>query len=91
MRQVGARRETALVEQASGLLLAEGSRFNEAVSHLARTTFIPNGVYRFSSHEAANRHAQDFLVHGMAMLAAERALEIIRARARRDNDDDTET
>jgi hypothetical protein len=60
------------VEQASGLLLAEGARFNEALSRLARTTFVPKGLYRFRSHDEANRHELDCLVRGMGLLAAER-------------------
>ena len=73
MRQVGSRRERVLSVQASGDLLAEGARFSEAVARMAPTTFIPKGVYRYPSHEAANRHAQDCLVLGMGLLAAERA------------------
>lgn len=72
MRQVGARREPQMVEHASGLLLAEGARFSEAVSRLAPTTFVPKGIYRFGSHEEANRHWLDCLVHGMGMLALKR-------------------
>mgnify|MGYP003433280512 CR=1 FL=1 len=56
MRRVGSRCEPVVVKQASGLLLAEGARFNEAVSRLAPTTFVLKGVYRFKSHEEANRH-----------------------------------
>jgi len=73
VRQVGSRRERVLSVQASGDLLAEGARFSEAVARMAPTTFIPKGVYRYPSHEAANRHAQDCLVLGMGLLAAERA------------------
>lgn len=72
MRQVGNRREPELVEHASGVLLAEGARFIEAVSGLARTTFVPKGVYRFESHDAANRHELDCLVRGMRSLALNR-------------------
>jgi hypothetical protein len=72
MRQVGSRREPAVVEQASGLLLAEGARFNEAVSRLAPSTFVPKGVYRFRTHDEANRHRLDCLVHGMGLLALKR-------------------
>jgi hypothetical protein len=61
-----------VVEQASGLLLAEGARFNEAISRLAPTTFVPKGVYRFKSHDEANRHELDCLVRGMGLLAAKR-------------------
>jgi hypothetical protein len=72
MRQVGSRRARALAMNASGLLLAEGARFSEAISRLSRTTFVPKGVYRFRSHDAANRHAEDCLVQGMVRLAAAR-------------------
>jgi hypothetical protein len=33
---------------------------------------VPKGVYRFRSHDAANRHAEDCLVEGMARPAAAR-------------------
>ena len=72
MRQVGSKRERTLAVNASGALLAEGARFNEAISRLSQTTFVPKGIYRFRSHEAANRHAEDCLVRGMARLAATR-------------------
>ena len=61
-----------MTERANGEALAEGARFSEAVSHLTRSTFIPKGVYRFKTHEAANKHQQDCLALGMGMLAAER-------------------
>ncbi len=72
MRQVGTRREPEVVERASGLLLAEGARFSEAVSRLAPTTFMPKGVYRFRSHDDANRHQLDCLGRGMGLLALRR-------------------
>ena len=59
--------------RASGALLSNGARFSEAVSRIARTAFIPKGVYRFKSHEAANRYDQDCLARAMGRLAAERA------------------
>jgi len=57
MRQVGSRRERGVALSASESLLTEGARFNEAVSRLSQSTFVPKGSYRFRSHEAANRHA----------------------------------
>lgn len=72
MRQVGTRRDAAPTAQASGLLLAEGARFNAAVSRLAPTTFVPKGIYRFRPHEEANRHSVDCLVHGRGLLALKR-------------------
>lgn len=73
MRRVGVRREPEIVAQASGLLLEQGARFNETLSRLAPSTFVPKGVYRFRSHEEANRHEQDCLARGMGLLAVERA------------------
>lgn len=61
-----------MTTQATGALLAEGARFSESISYLAKTTFVPKGIYRFTSHEAANKHAQDCLVSGMGQLAADR-------------------
>ena len=72
MRQVGTRREPAVVGRASGPLLAEGARFNESVSRLAPSTFTPKGVYRFATHDDANRHQLDSLASGMARMALRR-------------------
>ena len=69
MRQVGTRRERPLAYHASGELLAEGAHFNETVASLSRTTFIPKGIYRFRSHEEANRHKAEHLALGMGALA----------------------
>lgn len=73
MKQIGHRRATTLAEHASGELLAQGARFSEAVARLGTSTFVAKGVYRFRSHDEANRHAVDCLVRGMALLAAQRA------------------
>ena len=72
MRQVGSKRERELSVHANGMLLAEGARFSESVARLAPSTFMPKGVYRYRSHDAANRHAQDCLTQGMGLLAARR-------------------
>ena len=72
MKHIGQRREPTLSPSASGKLLAEGALFNESIARIAPSTFMPKGVYRFKSHEEANRHAQDCLAQGMARLAAGR-------------------
>lgn len=69
MKQVGSRRETAVVACASAELLAQGARFSEALSHLSPSTFVPKGAYRFATHQEANRHALDCLARGMGLLA----------------------
>ena len=72
MKQIGSRRERPMTVQASGALLADGARFCEAVCAFSPTTFVPKGVYRYRSHDAANRHQQDCLARGMGALAARR-------------------
>ncbi len=73
MRQVGFRREAPIIAQASAEHLLQGARFNEGLAWLSRSTFMPKGVYRYKSHEEANRHQMDCLVRGMAQRAVERA------------------
>lgn len=72
MKIVGRRLEIPLTMKADGLLLKEGARLAESVSRLTKQGFIPKGVYRFPSHDAANRHEDECLVRSMAKLAAER-------------------
>ena len=73
MKQVGSRREPPIALQASGAGLRDGARFSETVARLAGIGFVPKGVYRFKSHEAANRHDLECLARAMARLAAQRA------------------
>lgn len=73
MITVGHRRERPIAMQADGTLLAEGARFSETIAHLAKSTFIPKGVYRFRSHRDANKQQEDCLVQGLGRLAVERA------------------
>ncbi|MGE0646192.1 MAG: hypothetical protein AB7P24_21280 [Nitrospira sp.] len=73
MITVGRRRERPIARQGDGTLLAEGARFSETIAHLATSTFIPKGVYRFRSHMDANKQQDDCLAKGMGRLAAERA------------------
>ena len=72
MKTVGRRREPRIIQRASGEALAAGARLSESLSVLAPSTYIPKGVYRFSTHEAANKHQQDCLARGMGLLAAKR-------------------
>ena len=73
MRQVGSRRERPLSIEGAGSLLAEGARFSESVWQLSGAGYVPKGVYRFASHEAANRHELECIARAMARLAARRA------------------
>lgn len=75
MRTIGHRTQRPISFEASAAALIEGARFNDEIHRLptGNTTFIPKGVYRFKSNEAANRHQQDCLVAGMAQIALERS------------------
>ena len=74
MRTIGSRKERPVSVVASGLLLAEGARFNDEIHRLptGNSTFIPKGVYRFMTHAEANRQQLDCLANGMATIARER-------------------
>lgn len=72
MKVIGTRREPELSHDVSGEALAAGARFSESIAALAKSTFIPKGVYRFKSHEAMNKHQEDCLARGMGLLAVER-------------------
>jgi len=58
-------------------LPAEGARFNDEIHRLptGQRTFIRKGVYRFRTHEDANRHDEECLATGMALIASERRRE----------------
>lgn len=75
MRTVGQRKERPIGPLVSGVLLAEGARFNDEMHRLPTgdTTFIPKGVYRFKTHEEAYDHQLDCLAKGMTRVALERA------------------
>jgi len=75
MKSVGHRQDRPITLSASGEALADGARFNDELHKLPTgdSTFIPKGVYRFSTHEEANRHAEQCLVEGMARIAMDRA------------------
>lgn len=75
MRIIGHRKEQPIAFHASADLLQEGARFNDEIHRLpsGQVTFIPKGIFRFPSHDAANRQQQDCLVKGMAQIARERS------------------
>jgi len=71
MRTIGQRKQRPITFSASASLLLEGARFNDEIHCLptGRSTFIPKGVFRFKTHEAANQHQQACLIEGMAKIA----------------------
>ena len=52
--------------------MERGARFNDEIHRLptGETTFVPKGVYRFKTLEAADEHLMDCIANGMANLPA---------------------
>ncbi len=75
MRTVGHRKGRPITFSASAALLEEGARFNDEIHRMptGNLTFIRKGVFRFKTHEEANRQQLDNLVEGMAQTALKRA------------------
>ena len=74
MRTIGQRKERPITYSASASLLLEGARFNDDIHRLptGRLTYIPKGVFRFTTHEAANQYQQACLIEAMAKIALSR-------------------
>ena len=74
MRTIGQRRERPITYSASASLLLEGARFNDDIHRLptGHLTYIPKGVFRFTTHEEANQHQQACLIEAMAKIALNR-------------------
>lgn len=71
MRRIGQRLDPVLSEQPSAQGLIEGVQFSAALHALASVGF-PKGVYRYRSHEDANRHEEACLAQAMATLVQQR-------------------
>lgn len=81
MRTVGKRIERPITFDASSEALIEGARWNDEMNRAmeqlcgGNPTGFPKGVYRYRSHEEANRHQEECIAAGMARLAEERLRE----------------
>ena len=75
MRIIGQRKERPITYFASAVLLAEGARFNDEIHRLPTgcATHVPKGVFRFRTHEEANRQQLDCLVENICDIARSRA------------------
>lgn len=71
MRTVGNRRPVAISFHASATLLAEGALFNDEIQRLPTggVGFVPKGLYRFQSYEAAIRFDLECLAKDMPSIA----------------------
>jgi hypothetical protein len=74
VRIVGHRKERFLAYAASGTLLRAGALFNDEIHRLPSgdATFVPKGIYRFKTHDEANRQQTAWLAEGMARIALAR-------------------
>lgn len=71
MRVIGQKIERPLSANASGELLREAAAFNEMLQNAfpsGKLGHIPKGVYRFTSHEEANRQDEIYLALHMAKI-----------------------
>lgn len=74
MKIVGHRTVPGIAAAPCGPRLEEGARANDALRAFpgGGNAFIPKGVYRFRSHELANRHWEECLAAAIARLARQR-------------------
>ena len=69
MKRIGSRSEPLVVAQATGELLIQGARFGEAIAAMSHARYIRKGIYRFKTHEEANRQDDESVVGAMVRLA----------------------
>lgn len=73
MRQVGNRQPGAPALAPSAEALEQGFALSASLALFTDgRVLFPKGVFRYKSHEEANRHAAECLAAGMARLAKER-------------------
>lgn len=76
MRQVGKRHAATASLNPSAEALDQGLAFGAGLTlFTGGRVFFPKGVYRYKSHEEANRHEAECLAAGMAKLAKQRERE----------------
>ena len=66
MRVIGHRQPAPLTHRASGAQLAEGAIFSETLACLSPVLGIVKGVYRYPTHEAANKHWLECVARNVA-------------------------
>ncbi len=65
MKIVGKRKERDITFHADGNLLREGALFNTEMQKMQSTFRFPRGVFRYKSHEEADRHMMECVVNSM--------------------------
>jgi hypothetical protein len=72
MKVIGNRKERDISFHASGKLLREGALFNTEIQKLQSTFRFPRGVFRYHTHEEADRHMSDCVVDSMVAVQKSR-------------------
>jgi hypothetical protein len=62
MKTIGSHKERPLSLAARGDLLKEGALFNTEIQKLQSSFRFPKGLYRYKSHEDADRHWTECIV-----------------------------
>lgn len=62
MRIAGKRKERDIIFHADGALLKEGALFNTEMQKMQSTFRFPRGVFRYKSHEEADRHMMECVI-----------------------------
>lgn len=65
MKIVGKRKERGITFHADGNLLREGALFNTEMQKMQSTFRFPRGVFRYKSHEEADRHMMECVINSM--------------------------
>jgi hypothetical protein len=68
MKVAGKRKERSITVHADGALLREGALFNTEMQKMQSTFRFPRGVFRYKTHEEADRQMMDCVVDSMAAI-----------------------
>ena len=72
MKVAGKRKERDITLHADGALLREGALFNTEMQKMQATFRFPRGVFRYKTHEEADRHMMDCVVDSMVAVQKSR-------------------
>jgi hypothetical protein len=72
VRVVGQRLEREVTLHASGELLRDGALFNSEMQKIQSCLRFPRGLYRYKTHEEAERHWNECVVNTMVAVQRER-------------------
>jgi len=72
MRIAGNHKERDITFHADGALLKEGALFNTEMQKMQSTFRFPRGVFRYKSHEEADRHMMECVIDSMVAVRKNR-------------------